>query len=133
MDTAERELLRELIYVFQGIEGVILKRNPRATDDVSGFTVHPSYRDKFTPPVIHLALRLAEMGWMFNVINQFCEKKLAEKEIGLISQSFVIALKEELSEYYQLLALLETKFVKDETKNLSLHQLSVFTLEPMFR
>jgi hypothetical protein len=49
------------------------------------------------------------------------------------SQSFVTALKEELSDYYQLLTNLETEFLKDENKNLTLHQLCVFTLEPLCR
>lgn len=133
VDAEERELIRELLFVFQGIEGVILRRDVQQNDDVGGFTFHACYKDKFPPPVVQLALRLADLGWMFNVIHQFCEKKLAERDNGLISQSFVTALREELSDYYQLLTNLETEFLKDEKKSLTLHQLSVFTLEPMCR
>ena len=132
VDAQERELLRELLFAFQGIEGVILRREAQA-DDVGGFVVHASYRDKFSPSVIQLTLRLANLGWMFNVVHQFCEKTISEREIGLISLSFVTALKEELSDYYQLLTNLEAEFLKDKMKSLSLHQLSVFTLEPMCR
>jgi hypothetical protein len=70
VDAQERELLRELLFVFQGIEGVILRREAQPNEDVGGFTVHPNYRDKFPPPVIQLTLRLADLGWMFNVIHQ---------------------------------------------------------------
>jgi hypothetical protein len=81
VDAAERELLRELLFVFQGIEGVILKRDAHSE---GGFTLHPNYREKFSPSVVQLTLRLAELGYMFNVIHQFCENKISEKEIGLI-------------------------------------------------
>ena len=132
VDAEERELLRELIFVFQGIEGVILKREATGSD-VHGFTIHSSYKNKFTPSVIQLTLRLAELGWLFNVVHQFCEQKSMEKDVGLICQSFVTALKEELSDYYHLLTMLETEYLKDESKNLTLIQLSVFTLEPLRR
>ena len=128
----ERELLRELIFVFQGIEGVILKRDSTGSD-VPGFSLHSSYRNKFTPSVIHLTLRLAELGWLFNVVHQFCEQKSMEKDVGLICQSFVTALKEELSEYYLLLTKLEMEYLNDESKDLTLIQLTVFTLEPLRR
>jgi hypothetical protein len=49
---------------------VILRRNPASNDDVGGFAFHASYRDKFSPAVIDLTLRMAELGWMFNVIHQ---------------------------------------------------------------
>ena len=81
IDAAERELLRELLFVFQGIEGVILRRDAHSE---GGFTLHASYRDKFSPSAVQLTLRLAELGYMFNVIHQFCEEKISEKEIGLI-------------------------------------------------
>ena len=57
---------------------------------------------------MQLALRLAEVGWLYAQVNSFCENMAEERDSGLIGQSLVTALKNELSEYYRLLSTVST-------------------------
>ena len=58
----------------------------------------------------------------------------SDKEIGLVGQAFGAALKNELSEFYRLLATLEAQASDEaQTQHHSLHHLSVWTLEPTNR
>lgn len=124
----EKELLRELIYSFQGIEGTMIRRNPK--NDT--FSIIETHRSRLSPSVIQLSQRLAEMGWLFTKIQTFCNDLGQKKENGLVSQSLVIALKKELSEYYRLLSTLEAQ-LEDESTPTSLVHLAVWTLQPTNR
>ena len=158
----ESRILRELIYAFQGIEGVMIKRklktrpiasmmgitdyeatNANSTEEeceiedmFCGFTVAPEHAEKYPPTHMKLALRLAELGYLYNRVNSFCEQTQAKdethSELGLVGQSLITALRNELTEYYRLLSILEAQ-LKSGMMGLTLHQLSVYTMEPMER
>jgi len=120
------DLIRELIFTFQGIEGTMLRgRN-------GDFHFHDSYAKKYPPSVVQLALRLAEIGWLYSQVNSFCENMAEDRDSGLIGQSLVTALKNELSEYYRLLSTLESQ-LRETDSGLSLHHLSVWMVEPTNR
>eukprot|EP00095_Tigriopus_kingsejongensis_P010994 maker-scaffold281_size224178-snap-gene-1.36 protein:Tk10994 transcript:maker-scaffold281_size224178-snap-gene-1.36-mRNA-1 annotation:"gamma-tubulin complex component 3" len=121
---SEKELLRELIYSFQGIEGHLLQMNPQTRR----FTL----KGTFPPSIVQTALKLTELGWLFNRIKSFCDQMAEERDIGLTAQSFVTALKNELAEFYRLLSTLEAQLQETEA-SLSLQHLMVWTLEPMNR
>lgn len=130
-EASEKELIRELLYVFQGIEGSILLRNSDGS-----FYLCPSKRDFYSPSIVQLALRLAELGWLFNVIHGFIEHARSQKDLGLVGQSLVTGLREELADYYRLLSLLEDqskakKTSDDEGMAMTLHKLSVYTMDPL--
>lgn len=125
---SEKALLRELIYSFQGIEGTMLKVNHQS----GRFNLSEVYRQNFSPSVVQISLRLAELGWLFSQVNEFCERMAEERDIGLTAQSFVTALKNELAEFYRLLSTLEGQ-LQDSVSTLSLQHLLVWTLEPMNR
>ena len=82
-EAAERELIRELLYVFQGIEGSIFLRNGEG-----GFNVCQSKREYYSPSTLQLALRLAELGWLYNTVHSFIEKCNGQN-LGLCAQSLV--------------------------------------------
>ena len=69
-----------------------------------GFHFHESHARRYPPSVVQLALRLSEIGWLYAQVNFFCENMAEERDSGLIGQSLVTALKNELSEYYRLLS-----------------------------
>jgi len=130
-EASEKELIRELLYVFQGIEGSILLR-----DGNGGFSICPSKLDFYSPSVIQLALRLAEMGWLYNTIHSFIENANGQKDLGLVGQSLVTGLREELADYYRLLSLLEDQLkakrnAEEEGMAMTLHKLSVYAMDPM--
>ena len=125
--TSERELIRELIFSFQGIEGTVLRRkNDR-------FAISEQYKKNLPPSVVQISLRLAELGWLYSKVDAACtQMQEDEREVGLVGQSFITAMKNELSEYYRLLSLLEEQ-LKETEVGLSLHHLSVWTMEPTNR
>lgn len=132
---AEKELLRELIYAFQGIEGRILRKNLE-TDRCAFADAH---KRSYSASEVQLAMRLAELGWLYSKVSSFCENLVLEREVGLVAQSLVTALKNELSEYYRLLSTLEAQLQQqtaasaDDGSQLTLHALSVWTMEPTNR
>ena len=133
-EASEKELIRELIYVFQGIEGTILIRKPDGS-----FCLCPSKREYYSPSIAQLALRLAELGWLYNTIHSFIDHANSnQKDLGLVGQSLVTGLREEMADYYRLLSLLEDqlKAKKSDDNNsegmaMTLHKLSVYTMDPL--
>lgn len=51
--------------------------------------------------------RLSGVGFLHNQLKQHCDE--ADKQIGLIGQSLIAILREELTNYYQLVALLQAQ------------------------
>ena len=124
----DKELLRELIYSFQGIEGSVIRRSHK--DDC--YVISEHHRKNYPASVIQIVCRLAELGWLFNQIDKFCQGLVENSEVGLVGQSLVTALKQELAEYYSLLANIESQLQPDSGFcQLSLVHLSVWTLEPL--
>jgi len=122
--TSEDTLVRELVYIFQGIEGKVIRRD-------TGTLKYFLARDASVPPAqAAMTMKLCELGWLFKKVEEFAERQGAEKEYGLVGQSFVTALREELTEYYRLLSVLEAQVREG---HLTLLQLSVWAAEPMKR
>ena len=90
--------MRELLYTFQGIEGRLLRRHLK-TDRYC--LSESAARKSWPAPVVQISLRLAELGWLYCKVSDFCDKMEVKKEVGLIGKSFVTALKNELAEYYR--------------------------------
>ena len=83
---------------------------------------------------LQLALRLSELGWLYNRVNSFCEQKSSDRDLGLVGQSLITGLRNELTEFYRLLSILEAQLKTGEGgMGLTLHQLMVCTMEPMER
>ncbi|ENN77802.1 hypothetical protein D910_12412 [Dendroctonus ponderosae] len=97
----EQELLHDVIYSLQGIQGKFLRKN------LSGF----GYKldPKTSKPLSHIQRSLLERivgtGLLHNQLRQFCEEH--EKQSGLICQAFIATLNNELSEYYKIIAILQ--------------------------
>ena len=73
--------------------------------------------------------KLCEMGWLYRQIHQYTEKA-GQETAGLVSQSFVTAVREEMTEYYRLLAGLEQSMREGGVRLL---QLMVWTRQPQAR
>jgi len=120
----EQELVRELVFVFQGIPGSFLQ-----VDEATG-------RYSMTRKVVlpdhqrMLVLKLCEVGFLYGEVRNFTERQAGELSYGLVGHSFVTALREELTEYYKLLAALESSLREG---GLTLLQVSVWTRQPLAR
>jgi gamma-tubulin complex component 3 len=77
--------------------------------DCSNHELHCVLQVRAKRSIRRLVLRLAELGWLHNQVRQHCENAAALKSLGLIGQSLIAALREELTEYYRLVAVLQSQ------------------------
>nr|XP_054771270.1 gamma-tubulin complex component 3 homolog [Lytechinus pictus]XP_054771271.1 gamma-tubulin complex component 3 homolog [Lytechinus pictus] len=134
-EVAEKTLVHDLIYVFQGIDGKMIKYD--ATADAfrisSELGVPRSCRD-----LVH---KLSELGWLYLKVRRYIDARNQDKAFGLVGQSLCAALQQELTEYYRLLAVLEAQQLQEQDvgldegspSNLSLFRLNVWTFDPIHR
>ncbi|CAI2727258.1 unnamed protein product [Schistosoma spindalis] len=105
---SESDLLRELVFVLNGVGGNLIKFN-HIQDSfrlVSTANVAVGQQDS-----VH---RIAECGWLHNQIKQFVSRARNDRSAGTIVQSFASGLHEHLTEYYRLVATLESQLNQDK-------------------
>ncbi|KAI9275027.1 Spc98 family-domain-containing protein [Helicostylum pulchrum] len=127
----ESDLLRDLIFIFQGIDGQYIKFNPELNDYslISGISV--------SKPMEEMVFKLADIGWLYIKIRKFIQLNVDNPNIGLVGQSLCAALQHELTEYYKLIAILEAQIEKqiadksfsNDQQSLTLKRLMVWTLD----
>ncbi|KAF2358866.1 Gamma-tubulin complex component protein [Trinorchestia longiramus] len=67
VEVTEEVLVREVLFVLQGIEGKIIKYDIAA----DGYRIDPKVR--ISKPVRDLILKLSEVGWLYSQVQKFCE------------------------------------------------------------
>uniref|UniRef100_A0A8C7QS61 Tubulin gamma complex component 3 n=1 Tax=Oncorhynchus mykiss TaxID=8022 RepID=A0A8C7QS61_ONCMY len=134
-EVGEAALVRDILYVFQGIDGKFIKMSN--TDNCykidSKVVLCKSLRDTSS--------RLAELGWLHNKIRKYTDSRSLDRAFGLVGQSFCASLHQELKEYYRLLAVLHSQLqVEDDQgvnlgveSSLTLRRLLVWTYDPKVR
>ncbi|KAF8949032.1 Gamma-tubulin complex component 3 [Haplosporangium gracile] len=130
-EVEESVLLRDLMFVFQGIDGKMVKFGSES----GTCTIDPSF--SITHSTRGLVNRLTELGWLYKKVNQYVQKTLKEGGAGLVEQSFCSALQHELVDYFRLLAVLESHIANDAdttgSKGLTLKRLLVWTQDSLQR
>ncbi|KAG0327927.1 Gamma-tubulin complex component 3, partial [Podila humilis] len=128
----ESAILRDLMFVFQGIDGKMVKFGAESgTCSIDPyFNISNSTRS--------LVSKLTELGWLYKRINTYVQTTLKESTAGLVGQSFCSALQHELVDYFKLIAVLEAHIAKDtdtsdNSKGLSLKRLLVWTQDSLQR
>ncbi|KAJ3331503.1 hypothetical protein HDU76_003008 [Blyttiomyces sp. JEL0837] len=133
-EVTERKLLRDVLYVFQGIDGTYVKFNAKtgAIELDSQMNLPISTMEN-----LH---RLGELGWLYRQIAAFAnpETNNLDASGGLILQSFASAINTELKELFQLIAFLENQIDSDPnedfvSKGLSLKRLNVWLQDPLHK
>ncbi|CAH1113834.1 unnamed protein product [Psylliodes chrysocephalus] len=109
----EQDLLLDVIYSFQGIEGKFLRKEPGGL----GFTLDPKAGKYLTPFQKGILERLTGMSFLHNQLKRYCEEN--EKQRGMICQALIATLSDELSEYYKTVALLQASMNRQSTANFS--------------
>jgi len=111
IDLSESDLIQDIIFVLQGIDG----------HNITYSRIDDAYVVKATAqlskPIQNILNKICEMGWLFKKVHAFIENNSNPKS-GFILQSLCVALKEELNEYYRLIAIFEN-LRKDETRQAS--------------
>ncbi|PUZ70920.1 hypothetical protein GQ55_2G274200 [Panicum hallii var. hallii] len=142
-EVSEAALVRDVLYACQGIDGRYV-RYDKAGDAYNlpdGVRVPRSTRT--------LVRKLCELGWLFRKVRGFISDNIsrspsdAATEVGTVAQAFCSALQEELSDYYKLLAVLESYSLNPiptpgsdsgvSGYYLSLRRLAVWLAEPAVR
>ena len=132
-EVTEGFLLRDIFYVFQGIEGKLIKYD-------AGIDSYKISNDIGIPlPVRDIISKLAELGWLFRRVRKFLDAKASDKALGLVGQSFCAAIEKEIIEYYRLIAVLEAQLNQENSETLiasdqlTLRRLVVWTHDPLLR
>lgn len=135
-EASDALLIRDLIYVFQGIDGKLIKY-----DQVdNAFRIDRSVGVSFSTR--ELVNKLCELGWLFSMIRRYLDARAGDKALGLVGQSFCAALQLELTEYYRLIAVFEAQQQQFTdaglgyetcSNSLTLRRLLVWTYTPLLR
>lgn len=125
-DSLKQGVVRELLFVFQGIESSFI----RYQKETNTFELDP--RLDFDKSDRDMVLRLSEMGILYNRIKEFLDKHIIQI-LGLVSHALAYAIREELNEYYRFITTLES--MRDtglqSGKGLTFKAIYLWTLEPM--
>jgi gamma-tubulin complex component 3 len=127
-EVTEAALVRDVIYAIQGIDGKYLKFDFASDMYKIDATVG------VPQPIRDQVAKLAELGWLYRRIQFYVTKESNNRAIGLVGQSFCAALAHELTQYYQLVAVLEAQ--QDTSSGgsaLTLRRLNVWTFDPIKR
>jgi gamma-tubulin complex component 3 len=106
----EDELLRNLLYVFQDIDGNLISYSH--IDEV--YSITPSV--VITEGTREIILELCELGWFYKKIINYLYKHTHNIHEGQVVQSFCSAIQTELNEYFRLLTILEKQVQGNPTK-----------------
>ncbi|KAL9656156.1 hypothetical protein ABK040_007774 [Willaertia magna] len=128
-EISESILIRDVIYVFQGINGNNIKFDIGLDRFMLDVKVGVPKSTRL------LICKLCEMGWLYKKIKQFIDNHNLTSNNntnGLVSQSFCSAIDKELVEYYKSISTLETQIESQEqTQNpITLRRLAVWAIEP---
>ncbi|TFK43488.1 gamma-tubulin complex DGRIP91/SPC98 component [Crucibulum laeve] len=101
-------LLRDTLYLLQGISGKYVYFSLQEDDenkivfaDDAAYRIPPSTRT-----LIH---RLSELGYLYTRVDNFVREREGTAGVGMIEQSLCHHLQTQLTEYYRLIAVLETQ------------------------
>ncbi|XP_062112176.1 gamma-tubulin complex component 3 [Humulus lupulus] len=138
-EISEEVLVRDVLYACQGIDGSYVKLDTNS----DGYVLLDSIK---VPRASRIMVRkLCELGWLFRKVKGYIQESMDRfpaEDVGTVGQAFCAALQDQLSDYYKLLAVLESQsmnpipLVSDSAASgnyLSLRRLSVWFAEPMVK
>lgn len=103
LSITESDLMQDVIYALQGIEGRVLKKEPGGL----GFIIDSKMVKSLGAIQRSLVERLSGVGFLHNQLKQHCED--TDRQNGVIGQSLIATFREELAEYYKTLAILQAQ------------------------
>lgn len=122
----EHLILRDTLYLLQGISGKYVHLSPSTNadgnndlvfeddpvsdcDDVLFITSIRLQRYVISTPTKTLVHRLAEVGHLYMRVDAFVREREGQVGVGMIEQSLCHHLQTQLTEYYRLIAILESQ------------------------
>lgn len=133
------DIVQNVIYAFTGVEGEFLKKDII----VGGFRLGPKARllnDKHSSK----ALRLTEVAFYHDQVQSFTDASSGRNPLGLVGQGLVTAMRNELTAYYGMVAMLQEQLNRhryslthrgklNAGEKLTLHKIELWIREPSIR
>jgi hypothetical protein len=129
----EKDIITDLIFVFQGIDGHFINYNSVS----NSYVLNPLI--PFNDNIGDIVSMLNELGWLYRKVNNFLGYLNETNIPSQFIQSFSFSIQAELNEYYQLISLFKKMNTKleggeeTESEELTLKKLLLWTFEPMER
>ncbi|KAH7887757.1 gamma-tubulin complex, component 3 [Phlebopus sp. FC_14] len=120
----ERLLLRDTLYLLQGISGKFVRLTISDEDDQSKLAFSDDIRNIIPSPVKSLIHRLAEVGHLYSRVDAFVRNREGQSGVGMIEQSLCHHLQAQLTEYYRVIAILESQMSGPSAPNIESGSLS---------
>jgi gamma-tubulin complex component 3 len=141
-EVEESALVRDVLYACQGIDGRYVTH--QTVNGMDGYDLPESLTlPRSTRTMVR---KLCEIGWLYKKVKGFINdsmNKIPSDEVGTVGQAFCSALNDELTDYYKLLAVLESHSMNPiptpgsdlglQGNYLSLRRLDVWLAEPTVR
>ena len=119
----EKDLINDLIYVFEGINGKYISYDLKKDSFVLNKLM------PWSEDIYDIVNSLCELGWLYKKIKTHLENFKKEKIKSQFIQSFVYIVQKELDEYFKIISFF--KKMSNHKKNyLNLKKLFLWTLEP---
>lgn len=135
-EVSEAALLRDLLFVFQGIDGTYVRFDPV----VNAYIVDPNIGVPTTTR--NLIGKLSELGWLYSKVSEFVTRRSKHQSAGAVERALCSALNAELQEYFRLISVLEGQLGvltapppggSAPRPTLTLRRLVVWTQDPIVR
>ncbi|KAF9485312.1 gamma-tubulin complex, DGRIP91/SPC98 component [Pholiota conissans] len=104
----ESLLVRDTLYLMQGISGKYVKFAP-SKEDAKKLVFTSDIKHVITASTQVSIHRLAELGYLYSRVESFVRERETATGVGMIEQSLCHYLQKQLTEYYRLIAVLETQ------------------------
>lgn len=98
--------MRDTLYLLQGISG---KYVSFSSQDPNQLEFHDDIRFSVSAPTKALVHRLAEIGYLYTRVEDYVKLREGAGSVGMIEQSLCHHLQAQLTEYYRLIAVLESQ------------------------
>jgi gamma-tubulin complex component 3 len=106
---SEALLLRDLLFVFQGIDGQYVRYHPPSSCfrlvDAAAATVPHSTRT--------LVCKLSEVGWLYLKVSQFLQRQAVTEALGKVAQALCAVMQQQLTAYFGEIAALALQLDQD--------------------
>ncbi|KAK7470598.1 Microtubule-nucleating Tub4p (gamma-tubulin) complex component [Stygiomarasmius scandens] len=133
----EHLLLRDTLYLLQGISGKYIRLANLEQQHTLEFIDQGRYI--ISEPTKTLIHRLSEVGYLYTRVDQYVREREGAAGVGMIEQSLCHHLQSKLTEYYRLIAILESQMpsshpsdtndAREQESGLTLRRLDVWINE----
>ncbi|KAJ7904561.1 gamma-tubulin complex, component 3 [Mycena olivaceomarginata] len=118
---SEHLLLRDTLYLLQGISGKYVRFSIQGDDPEMENKLVFMDDSKYiiSAPTKALIHRLSEVGYLYTRVEGFVREREGASGVGMIEQSLCHHLQAQLTEYYRLIAILESQMSASSNRALS--------------